>query len=225
MQDLPFKGNFLTPREKLASKLGGIRAFVFDWDGVFNDGRKDLAGTSPFSEVDAMGTNLLRFNHFLLHQQQPFCAVISGEKNEISFSFARREHFHQVYFGIKHKIRALYHFCDQHKLNPSEIAFVFDDVLDFSVAEVAGIRIMIGRQSTLLLQEFARKNGLVDYITASDGGSHGLRESAELLMGLSGMYNETIDHRMRSSEIYRTYLSSRNEATTTLYGPADIEIL
>lgn len=222
MQEIPFSGSFVTPREKLAAQLAGIKAFVFDWDGVFNDGKKDLGGSSVFSEVDAMGTNLLRFNHFLRHQQQPVCAVISGEKNEISFAFARREHFHGVYFGIKHKIQALDHFCRLHKLKASEIAFVFDDVLDFSVAEVTGIRIMIGRPSTALLQEFARKNGLVDYITASDGGAHGLRESAELLMALSGRYNETIDHRMRNSDWYQTYLSSRNEAETVLYGPGEI---
>ncbi|MBN8667433.1 MAG: hypothetical protein J0M30_08005 [Chitinophagales bacterium] len=222
MQDIPFAGTFVTSREQLTQKLSGIKAFVFDWDGVFNDGQKDISGSSTFSEVDAMGTNLLRFNHFLTHQQLPVTAVISGEKNEISFSFARREHFHAVYFGIKHKIQALEHFCAQHKLQASEIAFIFDDVLDFSIAEVAGLRIMIGRSSTLLLQEFAKKNNLVDYITGSDGGAHGLRESAELLMGLSGNYSDTIEHRMRSSELYKTYLSSRNEAETVLFGPGEI---
>ena len=46
-------------------RLDKIKAFVFDWDGVFNNGAKDSEGASPFNEVDAMGTNLLRFNHHL----------------------------------------------------------------------------------------------------------------------------------------------------------------
>ncbi|MBI1344538.1 MAG: phosphatase [Terrimonas sp.] len=211
MDENQFKGRFIASSGGIAEKLKNIKAFVFDWDGVFNEGRKDASGSSPFSEVDAMGTNLLRFNHYLRNQQNPFCAIISGERNESSFAFAEREHFHAVYFGVKHKINAIEHICSNAQLLPEDIAFIFDDVLDFSAAKAVGLRIMIGRQQTLLLSEYAHKNNLADYITAYSGGSHGLRETTELLMAVSGFYNETIDFRMQNSLEYKNYLQARNQ--------------
>ncbi len=53
-------GSFVTPVEELIQKLDECRAVVFDWDGVFNAGRKGQASSSGFSEVDSMGTNMLR---------------------------------------------------------------------------------------------------------------------------------------------------------------------
>ena len=56
---------FLLPQYKIAEKLQNIKAFVFDWDGVFNKGEKNATISSSFNEVDSMGTNLLRFSYFL----------------------------------------------------------------------------------------------------------------------------------------------------------------
>jgi 3-deoxy-D-manno-octulosonate 8-phosphate phosphatase (KDO 8-P phosphatase) len=223
MNDKNFKGLFAASPEAIAARLKDIKAFVFDWDGVFNDGKKDAGGSGYFSEVDAMGTNLLRFNHYLLKKEVPLSAIISGEKNDVTFTFAKREHFHAVYFGVKHKLNAIEHFCSETGLAPENIAFFFDDVLDFSAASVAGLRIMIGRASTPLLKEYAQKNNYVDYITAFSGGEHGLRESAELLLSASGLYNETLDHRVQSSEIYKSYLDKRNRQATSFYSSDKIE--
>jgi hypothetical protein len=35
-------GQFMSSMEALEIKLGGIKAFVFDWDGVFNNGVKNI---------------------------------------------------------------------------------------------------------------------------------------------------------------------------------------
>lgn len=206
-----FKGRFLTEPEMLREKLFGIKAFVFDWDGVFNDGMKDEKDSSPFSEVDAMGTNLLRFNHYLRNGQPPVFAIVSGETNKAALSLSKRESFDAAYCGIKFKAKALEHICNQHDIEPQEVAFVFDDVLDFSFAAQCGLRIMVGRKANPLLVDFAVENDLVDYITAADGGNHAVREAVELLTGISGMYKETISHRMNFSEEYRRYLEARNK--------------
>lgn len=190
--------------------MKGIKAFLFDWDGVFNDGEKKENGSSAFKEIEAMGTNLLRLNHFILHGKNPYVAVITGEKNEYAFRLAEREHFHAVYFRIKHKVAALEHFCNTHDLQPEEIAFFFDDVLDFSVPPKVGLRMMIGRKATPLLSRYAGERGLADYITANDGNHHGLREAIELMMGLSGQYDATLDHRIEFNGLYQEYLSQRD---------------
>ena len=98
-----FNGRFLTEPVAIQEKLFQAKAFVFDWDGVFNNGAKNENGSSPFSEVDSMGINMLRFNHYLQRQQNPLAAIITGEKNQAANMFAKREHFHSVYYNIKTK--------------------------------------------------------------------------------------------------------------------------
>lgn len=220
-----FKGNFITSAEAIANKLAGIKAFVFDWDGVFNNGVKDENGTSSFSEVDAMGTNLVRFNHYLRNNDVPVVAIISGERNAMAWTLAKRESFHGVYSGIKFKAEALSHICEHHSIKPEEVCFVFDDVLDFSVAAAVGLRIMIPRACNPLLVEYAVQNKLVDYLTASEGGNGAVREAVEMLCGLSGKYTETISNRMDYTDTYKTYLHLRNQQAPSFYISKDSKII
>lgn len=61
-----FIGQFVTSEADIAKRLSKAKAFIFDWDGVFNNGFKQGQAGSGFSEVDSMGTNLLRFLIFQL---------------------------------------------------------------------------------------------------------------------------------------------------------------
>ncbi len=212
-----FKGVFVAPPDAIRQKLKHIKAFVFDWDGVFNNGQKNENATSFFSEVDAMGTNLLRFNYYQRNHQVPITAIISGENNSAAYALAKREHFQSIYYGIKYKALALQHLCMTQNLKPEEVAFFFDDVLDLSMAAKCGLRIMVSRACNPLLLDFAKERNLVDYITAAEGHAHAVREGAELLMGLSEIYNYTIEARMNYTEEYIHYLHKRNLPTTVCY--------
>jgi 3-deoxy-D-manno-octulosonate 8-phosphate phosphatase (KDO 8-P phosphatase) len=220
-----FKGEFLEASFTVAEKLARIKVFVFDWDGVFNNGVKDENGSSAFSEIDAMGTNLLRFNHYLRTGKIPYTVIISGESNKASQVLAKREHFNAVYYKTANKILSFNHLCKHYQIEPAETAFIFDDVLDFSMAKHCGIRIMVSRTCNPLLIEFAKKNRLADYITDADGGNHAVRESAELLISLSGKYEETIEQRMLFSAGYAQYLKIRNEVQPVFYTSIDSEII
>src|SRR5580693_1161379 len=91
-----FHGNFLTQTTDIAQKFQKIKAYIFDWDGVFNNGQKDERNTSLFNEIDCMGINLLRFNHFKRKGTMPFFAIITGERNSASHTLAEREHIDSV---------------------------------------------------------------------------------------------------------------------------------
>lgn len=219
-----FKGTFIAEPDVLRQKLFGIKAYIYDWDGVFNNGVKDENGSSPFSEVDAMGTNMLRFNHYLRTGEIPVNAIISGEENKASFALANREHFHSVYYRTLNKKDAFNHLCKRFDIKPHQVAFIFDDILDFSVASLCGLRIMVARQCNPLLLDLAKRNKLVDYITFADGANHAIRESSELLTGISDHYDETILQRMIFSEKYRQYLQLRNTLSPAFYTVADSKI-
>jgi len=202
-------GTFITPPEILSKKMDQIKAFVFDWDGVFNNGEKMSASGSSFSEVDSMGTNLLRFSHYLRHGQMPVTAILSGEKNETAFYFSERECLHYSFYKVPHKLHALKFLCEKENLKPEQIAFFFDDVLDLPLAEICGVRMMINQRVNPLFLQYCRTNNLVDYVSAASGGSFAVRETTELLIGLNDNYEQVISGRKTNSDAYQRYISER----------------
>jgi 3-deoxy-D-manno-octulosonate 8-phosphate phosphatase (KDO 8-P phosphatase) len=212
-----FIGKFVSSVSDIETRLSKAKAFIFDWDGVFNNGFKTGQAGSGFSEVDSMGTNLLRFSYFLKTKHLPLSAIISGEKNESAQFFANREHFNLSFYKIAHKIDALNYICDHKGIKPEEVVYFFDDVLDLSIAKVCGLRIMIGKEATTLFTEYCINNNLVDYISSNDGGDHGVRESCEMLMTVNGTFSEVLKQRTEHTEVYKDYIRQRNNVDTLIY--------
>lgn len=192
-----------------------MKAYLFDWDGVFNNGVKTEQGGSPFSEVDAMGTNMLRFGHWLKNEKLPTVGIITGEDNPSALYLAEREHFHSVYFKSKNKLIAFDHFLKANQLQPHEVAFVFDDVLDLGVAEKCGLRILVRHRAAPMFLNYSIKNEIVDYITAND--DHGVRETCELILSTMDVYDQAIHYRSHFHENYKNYLTIRQSVETKSY--------
>jgi len=82
-------GTFVTPIGTLIERMGTIRGFVSDWDGVFNQGAKGEGAESTYSEPDSMGINLLRYALWREHGELPIAALITGAENPSARSRAR----------------------------------------------------------------------------------------------------------------------------------------
>lgn len=208
-------GEFVSSPSAILDKLKSIKAFIFDWDGVFNNGSKTESAGSSYSEVDSMGTNMLRFGYWLFHNQNlPFVAIITGEDNQTAIKLAERECFHHFYYNFKNKVVAFEHFMDTFGLKPEEVAFVFDDVLDIPVSKICGLKFMINRQGSPLFTEHIKKLQYCDYITGQTGGNHAVREVCELILGLSEQYEQVIQERTDFSPLYAEYLEQRKKIST-----------
>lgn len=204
-------GVFLTPPARIAALMPGIKAFVFDWDGVFNAGMKSIESGSPFFEQDSMGINMLRFHYWLRSRRMPGMYIVSGASNPSARAFAEREHFDGVLLNCRNKQAAFADIARQAGMEVSELAFVFDDIIDLAAAESCGLRFLVSRGASPLLTDFVTRRSLADYITAHPGGQYAVREICEMLLGLQGAYDETIALRMAHGELYQTYLAERNE--------------
>lgn len=147
----------------------------------------------------------------------PIVSVMSGEKNVLSFQYGKREHVHSVYFRVKNKRQAFDHFIEAYALKPKEVAFFFDDVLDLSLAEVCGVRIMVDQQANPLFKSYVIKNKLADYTTANPGGNFAVREGCELIIGLQGNFDTAIQHRLRYSTDYEDYYNERQQIPTSFF--------
>lgn len=210
-------GQFITPAETIAQKLQKVKVFAFDWDGVFNNAIKSTGHPNGFSEADSMGINLMRYDYFLRNGELPIAAIITGEENPTALDFAKRESFYALYFRIKNKGEALEHFCKTFKVEPENIAWFFDDVLDLSVAKQCGVRFYLGRKSQPLTTRFILDNGMVDYITAHEGGQNALRECAELIMALNGTIDTVLNHRLAFDANYADYFIKRNAVKPVVF--------
>ncbi len=204
-------GNFISSANVIKKKLSSIKAYIFDWDGVFNDGSKGESKSSNYSEVDSMGTNILRLGHWLENRGElPIVAIITGESNKMATYLAERENFHHVYFGFKNKALALEHLLQTFNLSANEVAFFFDDILDFSIARQCGLRFMIPRLGSPLLTKYAIENNMADYISGQVGGKFAVREICELLLGLNNNYDKAVDVRTEFGSEYTNYLEQRS---------------
>jgi 3-deoxy-D-manno-octulosonate 8-phosphate phosphatase (KDO 8-P phosphatase) len=207
-------GLFLTPAKEIGSALKNIKAFIFDWDGVFNDGRKTNATDSSFSEIDSMGINLLRFDYWLRNDRFPLVFIITGMQNNTAAEFARREHFDGIFHNSKNKKEALESICKKYSVAPEESAFFFDDVLDLGLVTQCGLSFCAGRKSNPLLLDYIVRNKLCNYISGFQGHDHAIREICELLIGLSGDYDKIIELRMQFKGRYEDFFNKRNSINT-----------
>jgi 3-deoxy-D-manno-octulosonate 8-phosphate phosphatase (KDO 8-P phosphatase) len=207
-------GSFITPSDEIASRLSDIRVFIFDWDGVFNNGMKTGDTGSPFSEIDSMGINLLRFSFWLKNAKMLHAFIITGMNNQAAFAFARREHFDGIFMNQKNKKLALDTICESLKIKPAQVAFIFDDVIDIAVAKLCGLSFFVNRQSNPLLSGYIRENKIASYVTAHPGDRNAIREICELLIGLNGNYNKSVEMRSEYSAEYQVYFEARNKIDT-----------
>ena len=221
-------GEFISSPSFILEKLKNIKAYIFDWDGVFNSGTKGESKSSNYSEIDAMGTNMLRLGYWLANDKElPVVSIITGENNKMAIYLAEREHFNHIYFNFKNKAIAFEHLLTTFNLKPEEVAFCFDDILDFPITKKCGLKFMVGRKGSPLFNNYVIEKGYVDYITGQPGGNFAIREITELILGLLGQYNNALDERSAFGQNYTDYLQQRNtpEVNKFMFKGNKIEML
>jgi len=209
--------SFITTASKLTKKLNEVEGLIFDWDGVFNSGIKSGEFTSTFSEVDSMGINMLRFAYWLKHKKIPYTAIISGQNSQTAVEFAKREHFNEIFCSFKDKKQTLPIIKNTAKLKAGKLCFVFDDIIDVTVAMKCHVSFLIRRKSNPLFVEFIKNNKYADYISANSGSENALREISELITGLLGLFDEVLKNRINFSDTYQNYFEERNKIITKIH--------
>jgi 3-deoxy-D-manno-octulosonate 8-phosphate phosphatase (KDO 8-P phosphatase) len=211
-------GEFISPSSLFEERWNKIKVLVFDWDGVFNTGIKGHETTSHFTEADSMGVNMLRFSYWLKNDHRALkTAIITGQNNVSALHFAEREHFDGIYMAKTNKKDAFKNLLSTFNVKAEEVLFVYDDVLDLPVAEMAGLRIMINRYASPLFYHHVKSNALADYITFNEGGENAVRECCELLIAMNDNYSEVMNKRSAYLGDYESYLKERNLQITSQF--------
>lgn len=120
----------------LTEKASRIKLVVTDIDGVWTDAKmyytSDGELMKSFSTYDGMAV-------YLLKQAGIPTAIITGENSGHVAARAKKLMIEDVYLGINDKLEVFQDILDKYELHAEEVAYIGDDVNDYTVMQVAGL--------------------------------------------------------------------------------------
>lgn len=162
------------------TRFEDIKAFAFDVDGVFTDGlvlaMPDGDLLRQFNSKDCFGVRTAVDNGFP-------CAFITGG---VSPSLLHRAHSlgigdENLYMLSKNKAEDLLHFCRRNGLEPSQVAFVGDDIPDIPAIELAGLGVCPS-------DAVAEVRSAADWVSQFPGGRGCVRDLIESVLKPQGKW-------------------------------------
>ncbi len=168
--------------QEIFNKAKNIKLLILDVDGVLTDGRLffDDNGNEYkcFHARDGHGIKLLR-------QTGVEVAIISGRKSNSVALRMKSLGVDIVYQGHENKIAAFNEIMQNLAIEPSQIAYVGDDLLDLPVMTRVGLPIAVN-DANLSVKKYA------DWCTDTQGGLGAVREVCDLIMQAQGTFEAVL---------------------------------
>lgn len=159
-------------QNQIFRKLEKIRALATDVDGVLTNGAvyygPEGERLKRFYIRDGMGFERLRNAGYKV-------VVITGENSEVVHRRMEKLLVEHYFPGAKDKYSLLVNWCREQRLDPSELAYLGDDVNDISAMQMCGFKACPS-------DAFQQIRILVDYVCHRPGGLGAFREVAELML-------------------------------------------
>jgi 3-deoxy-D-manno-octulosonate 8-phosphate phosphatase (KDO 8-P phosphatase) len=149
-----------------------IKLAIFDVDGVMTDGSLYLTDDGQefkaFNSLDGHGMKMLKHSGVEL-------AIITGRTSQLVAQRAINLGVTYLYQGSEDKLATFLELLDETGTNPTECAYMGDDVVDLPVMRRCGLAVCVPAAPALVKQH-------AHYITQLPGGSGAVRELCELIM-------------------------------------------
>ncbi len=167
----------------LASK---IKLLLMDVDGVMTDGRLynvpgpdgNMAETKGFDSQDGIALQWLSWKGIKT-------GLISGRVSPATVERARQTKFSYVYQGHIEKIPIFEEILRDAQVDPSEVAYIGDDLTDLVVMRRVGLPVATANARPEVKQRAC-------YVTAQPGGQGAVREVIELILKAQGLWDEIL---------------------------------
>ncbi len=175
---MPFRNVY-----RISDKIKKIKLIIIDVDGVLSDGKAYMIGDGKeirvFNVRDGSGI-------VMAHRVGLRTAIVSGRKSKIVENWAKNQGIKDIFQNIFYKIEVLDKLKKKYKLQPDQIAYIGDDMIDIPILREAGLSIAVSDAS-----EDVRKE--VDYVTRSRGGQGAVRELLELILKTQRKWEEATE--------------------------------
>ena len=162
--------------QELAALAAGLKIILLDVDGVLTDGGIILIGgdleAKRFDVQDGMGVNLARAAGIRV-------GIVTSRSSQVVERRARELGIEDLYQGVQRKPEVLELLSQKYGFDPSQIAFIGDDIQDLPIMKLVGLPIAVQNA----VQQV--KDGSA-HVTKSSGGHGAVREAVEWLLELRG---------------------------------------
>ena len=165
---------------EVRARVEGVKLVALDVDGVMTDGRlfyhDDGTESKAFDVRDGHGIKMLG-------QAGIETAIISGRNCPSVEKRAADLGITEVVQGVRDKAPSLEKLASEKGLMPEQMAFVGDDIVDLPVMNRVGLAVAVADASEHLFDK-------AHYITLAPGGRGAVREVAELILGVQGLWSK-----------------------------------
>ncbi|MBI5492133.1 MAG: HAD-IIIA family hydrolase [Deltaproteobacteria bacterium] len=169
-------------RKGVEEKIKKVRLLIFDVDGVLTDGGiiYNDAGQElkVFDVKDGHGIKLLM-------RAGIDAAIITARESMVVSHRAANLGIELVYQGMKDKADALELILKKKVLDPREIGYIGDDVIDLPVMKRVGF-------SAAVADAVEEVKERADYVTTRPGGKGAAREVIELILKTQGKWDAVV---------------------------------
>lgn len=157
---------------QLSERVCRVRLLALDVDGVLTDGSLYYGPGGEeikvFNVKDGMGVTLARRGGLEV-------AIITGRSTRALELRARDLKIRHLYMGCSDKVAALREISEELKLQPSEIAFIGDDLNDLPAFRYVGMAVAVADAVSEMKEQ-------AHYVTNAAGGRGAVREVVELIL-------------------------------------------
>lgn len=162
------------------SRAGRIRLLICDVDGVLSDGLIYMGNNGEelkaFNVRDGYGIRCLLTSGIEV-------GIITGRSSALVADRAATLGITHLYQGQSDKLIAYEELLSRLNLQPEEIAYIGDDLIDWPVMSRVGLSVAVADAHPLLLAK-------AHYITRIHGGKGAVRELCDLILMAQGKLEE-----------------------------------
>lgn len=162
--------------KRITAKAKQIRLVIFDVDGVLTDGSlimgDDGQEYKAFNAKDGHGMKMLQSSGVEI-------GIISARNSRVVALRMENLGIRHVYQGQRDKLKAFNDLKKKLNLEPSQTAYVGDDLLDLCIMRKVGLSIAVQDACTAVVSQS-------DWQTTALGGKGAAREICEMIMRSQG---------------------------------------
>jgi 3-deoxy-D-manno-octulosonate 8-phosphate phosphatase (KDO 8-P phosphatase) len=167
----------------ILERAAQIELLIFDVDGVLTDGRLILGDDGQeykaFHSQDGHGIKMLQ-------KHGVRCAVITGRTSKVVEYRMRNLGINLIYQGQENKLEGFGDLLESTGLQPGQIAYLGDDLVDLPVMSKVGLAIAVSDAHPWVIRH-------AHWRTPRAGGRGAARDACELLMEARGVLQQELD--------------------------------
>ena len=162
------------------TKLQHITTFIFDFDGVLSDGKIYV-----LPDGDQMRATDVKDGYALQYALRKgyHVAVISGGYSETMRLRYQSFTGMDIYLKVRDKVEVFHEYLKRYNLTPDEVMFVGDDIPDYKVMMLAGLKCCPADAAQEIRQ-------IADYVSCCPGGRGCVRDLIEQTLKTQGKWFE-----------------------------------